>query len=54
MTGISIVAVPISIAWLLNGLWLGQKQEGMAAAEMPGLELVVQRSRFNGRDCPAL
>jgi len=35
MTGISIVAVPISIAWLLNGLWLGQKQEGMAAAESP-------------------
>ena len=33
MTGISIVAVPISIAWLLNGLWLGRKQEGMAAAE---------------------
>jgi AAA family ATP:ADP antiporter len=33
MTGISIIAVPISIAWLLNGLWLGQKQEGMAAAE---------------------
>ena len=33
MTGISIVAVPISIAWLLNSLWLGQKQEGMAAAE---------------------
>jgi ATP:ADP antiporter, AAA family len=33
MTGISIVAVPISIAWLLNGLWLGHKQEGMAATE---------------------
>jgi ATP:ADP antiporter, AAA family len=33
MTGISIVAVPLSIAWLLNGLWLGHKQEGMAAAE---------------------
>jgi ATP:ADP antiporter, AAA family len=33
MTGISIVAVPISIAWLLNSLWLGRKQEGMAAAE---------------------
>jgi ATP:ADP antiporter, AAA family len=33
MTGISIVAVPISIAWLLNSLWLGQKQEGMAATE---------------------
>jgi ATP:ADP antiporter, AAA family len=33
MAGISIVAVPISIAWLFNGLWLGRKQEGMAAAE---------------------
>jgi AAA family ATP:ADP antiporter len=39
MTGISIVAVPISIAWLLNGLWLGQKQEGMAAAETRGSPL---------------
>src|SRR5262245_60084675 len=35
MTGISIVAVPISIAWLLNGLWLGRKQERMATAESP-------------------
>ena len=33
MTGISIVAVPISIAWLLNGLWLGRKQEKPAATE---------------------
>jgi len=33
MTGISIVAVPISIAWLLNGLWLGRKQERLAATE---------------------
>jgi AAA family ATP:ADP antiporter len=39
MTGISIVAVPISIAWLLNSLWLGQKQEGMAAAETRGSPL---------------
>src|SRR6266850_2222135 len=48
MTGISIVAVPISIAWLLNGLWLGQKQEGMAAAESaPDLNSVrVQGSTF--------
>jgi ATP:ADP antiporter, AAA family len=42
MTGISIVAVPISIAWLLNSLWLGRKQEGMAAAE----NLRVQGSTF--------
>ena len=33
MTGISIVAVPISIAWLLNALWLGRKQERLAQAE---------------------
>ena len=33
MTGISIVAVPISIAWLLNSLWLGRKQEKLAATE---------------------
>ena len=42
MTGISLVAVPISIAWLLNGLWLGRKQERMAAAE----NLTVQGSMF--------
>ena len=33
MTGIWIVAVPISIAWLFNSLWFGRKQEGMAAAD---------------------
>src|SRR4029434_4471360 len=33
MTGISIVAVPISIAWLLHGLWLRRRRWGMAAAE---------------------
>ncbi|MBI2986784.1 MAG: MFS transporter [Deltaproteobacteria bacterium] len=32
MTGIAFVAVPISAAWLLNGLWLGRKQEAMAAS----------------------
>jgi AAA family ATP:ADP antiporter len=44
MTGISIVAVPISLAWLLNSLWLGRKQEKLAAQESPGLE--VQSSRY--------
>ena len=33
MTGISVVAVPLSIAWLVNSLWLGRKQERMAATE---------------------
>jgi ATP:ADP antiporter, AAA family len=27
MTGIAVVAVPISLAWLVNGLWLGHKQK---------------------------
>jgi AAA family ATP:ADP antiporter len=26
MTGIALVAVPISLAWLVNGLWLGRRQ----------------------------
>lgn len=30
LTGIAFVAVPVSAAWLLNGLWLGRKQEAMA------------------------
>jgi AAA family ATP:ADP antiporter len=33
LTGISMVAVPISIAWLMNALWLGRKQERFARAE---------------------
>jgi AAA family ATP:ADP antiporter len=45
MTGISIVAVPISIAWLFNGLWLGRKQEVMAAGE----DLRVQGSMFKAQ-----
>jgi len=48
MIGISIVAVPISIAWLLNSLWLGRKQERMATAESaPDLNSArVQGSTF--------
>ena len=29
--GIAIVAVPLSAAWLINGLWLGRRQECLAA-----------------------
>jgi AAA family ATP:ADP antiporter len=32
MTGIAIVAVPISLLWLLNGLWLGKRQDVLQAA----------------------
>jgi AAA family ATP:ADP antiporter len=31
MTGVSIVAVPISILWLVNSLWLGSKQKALEA-----------------------
>ena len=31
MTGVSIVAVPISILWLVNSLWLGRKQKTLEA-----------------------
>jgi AAA family ATP:ADP antiporter len=30
LAGISLAAVPISMAWLLNGLWLGRRNEALA------------------------
>jgi ATP:ADP antiporter, AAA family len=33
MTGIAVAAVPISLVWWLNGLWLGRQQERLATAE---------------------
>ncbi|HEX9446215.1 MAG TPA: MFS transporter, partial [Candidatus Binatia bacterium] len=30
LTGIAFAAVPLSAAWLVNGWWLGRKQEAMA------------------------
>jgi AAA family ATP:ADP antiporter len=33
MTGISVVAVPLSLAWLVNSLWLGRKQEKLARVD---------------------
>jgi AAA family ATP:ADP antiporter len=29
MTGIAVVAVPISLAWLINAFWLGRKQSSL-------------------------
>jgi AAA family ATP:ADP antiporter len=29
MTGIAMIAVPISLVWLVNGLWLGRKQRAL-------------------------
>jgi ATP:ADP antiporter, AAA family len=35
MTGIAFAAVPLSAVWLLNGFWLGRKQEEMVTSETP-------------------
>ncbi len=35
MTGIAVVAVPISLAWLINGLWLGRKQNSLETEQAP-------------------
>lgn len=41
LTGVAIFAVPLSILWLLNGLWLGRRQEKLAAAEpVPAVQTV--------------
>jgi AAA family ATP:ADP antiporter len=34
MTGIAMAAIPISVAWALNSLWLGRKQEALATAQV--------------------
>jgi AAA family ATP:ADP antiporter len=34
MTGIAMAAIPISVAWALNSLWLGRKQEAIATAQV--------------------
>ena len=36
MTGVSIVAVPISILWLVNSLWLGSKQKALEPVPSAG------------------
>jgi AAA family ATP:ADP antiporter len=35
MTGIAIVAVPVSLLWLLNGLWLGRRQQVLETGAGP-------------------
>jgi AAA family ATP:ADP antiporter len=36
MAGISLVAVPLSLLWLCNSLWLGWRQEKMARVQAHG------------------
>jgi AAA family ATP:ADP antiporter len=41
ITGIAVAAVPLSAVWWLNGLWLGRKQERLAAAEKTASAMAV-------------
>ena len=38
MAGISAVAIPLSLVWLFNSLWLGRRQERLASVEASGTE----------------
>ncbi len=35
MTGIAVVAVPISLVWLINGFWLGRRQQLLETGAAP-------------------
>ena len=35
LIGMSWLAVPVSLVWLVNGMWLGRRQEKLAAAAAP-------------------
>ena len=35
MTGVALVAVPLSLAWLINGLWLGRRQQLLETGAAP-------------------
>jgi ATP:ADP antiporter, AAA family len=36
MTGVAVIAVPISLAWLINALWLGRKQNSLEMRHAAG------------------
>jgi len=38
-TGVALVAIPIAAVWLLDALWLGRRQELLAAEQHAELEL---------------
>src|SRR5262249_21751265 len=38
VAGIGLAAVPISAVWLVNGLWLGRRQEKLLRARIESLE----------------
>jgi ATP:ADP antiporter, AAA family len=39
-TEVAAVAIALSVAWLINGLWLGKKQESLAAANAAKVQAV--------------
>ena len=58
MTGISVVAVPLSLLWLFNSVWLGRTQEKLAhdqrrAPERPESRRCKLRGVFNVPSVPS-
>jgi ATP:ADP antiporter, AAA family len=46
--GIAWLAVPMSLAWLANGLWLGRRQEKLAAVAQPAAPVLSATDAFVG------
>jgi AAA family ATP:ADP antiporter len=49
LAAISFIAVPISIAWLVNALWIGRRNEQMAGAIAAGRGNAVTGAEAVGR-----
>ncbi len=47
-SGVALVAIPIAALWLVNGLWLGRRQEKLGAAQ------AVREAGLSPVDAPAL
>jgi ATP:ADP antiporter, AAA family len=49
ISGIALLAVPISCVWLVNGWWLGRKQETLATEGGRFEKSTIQEERSSGR-----
>jgi ATP:ADP antiporter, AAA family len=48
LIGIAWLAVPVSLVWMANGLWLGRRQEKLAALPPPAARVVPVTDAFVG------
>ncbi len=52
ITGIALVAVPLSFAWLANSWWVGRRQETMAAGARRPSAAALRRAPAESVDAP--